>query len=337
MTQQSRSKLRGLVSFVSGGYALLLGIYLVVRLLLGDSLWWTSLFNNFVPVYFVPLLVLLPIALLARARRGIILSGLMLLVGGLMYAPLYIHNPARTVAQADETLEVISFNMYFTNPYPDAVEDFLREQAADIVVMQEVVPEREDTIMANLRDAYPHQAQVGGNFAVMTNRVLSRHPFAEPPVEGDGRVVLDVAGEQVAVHAVHAPVPMGNYQVAAAARLGLVGTFFRYDPSWRDDQIRMVVSRAENESMPVIVAGDFNMSDQSELYHEVAAVLKDSYRDAGRGLGMTFPAALLGQTLVPVVRIDYIWHSDDWRAVTAERVRVPGADHLALVATLDWE
>jgi endonuclease/exonuclease/phosphatase (EEP) superfamily protein YafD len=80
------------------------------------------------------------------------------------------------------------------------------------------------------------------------------------------------------------------------------------------------------------------MSDQAVIYGDLAARLGDSFREAGAGFGMSWPAGLseeLPDILPPLMRLDYVWHSGHFRAVNADQGPDLGSDHLPLVATLE--
>ena len=47
----------------------------------------------------------------------------------------------------------------------------------------------------------------------------------------------------------------------------------------------------DEETATFIVAGDFNMSDASLIYDEIAGRLGDGWRGAGNGAGRTWPVA----------------------------------------------
>ncbi len=345
MTETRRHPLRWLISLVTGAYALGLLIFLVLRLIWGDSLWWLALFGNFTPVYFAALLVLLPLALLFRARRGVLLMLPLALIGAVWFGRLYL--PKATVETSDATLKVISFNVWGDNPDLTPIEDWLRDQAADVVVTIELPPVWKDGIPA-LRDVYPEQITGNSKLLYWGGTLLTRYPVVSSEVLelGDGvmrqqRVVIDVDGQQIAIYAIHLLLPIG-YE----SHIGLGGGFYpavasRYDDSARNAQIHALIARLRDEPLPYIVAGDFNMSDQSVIYNDLAAALGDSFREAGTGLGTSWPMLRatfgLPTSIPPVMRIDYIWHSADFRAVTAAVGPFLGSDHLPMLAALALE
>ena len=94
------------------------------------------------------------------------------------------------------------------------------------------------------------------------------------------------------------------------------------------------------ESKPHIVAGDFNLSDASLIYDEVAAQMHDAWRGAGVGAGRTWPVAEaigLPRVIQPLLlRIDYVWHSAALRPVAATVGAPIGSDHLPVTVEFEW-
>ena len=75
------------------------------------------------------------------------------------------------------------------------------------------------------------------------------------------------------------------------------------------------------------------LSDQSDAYRVFDALLADAFREAGRGMGFTFPAN--AELVPPGIRIDYVWYSDEFVARDAYVADDSGpSDHLAVVAEL---
>ena len=70
---------------------------------------------------------------------------------------------------------------------------------------------------------------------------------------------------------------------------------------------------------------------------QLAAHGRDSFRKAGRSFGASWPLRVNGEFpafIPPLLRVDYIWHSDGFQTVTAQQGPPLGSDHLALMATL---
>lgn len=324
--------LRRLVELFTGAYALGLLLFLVLRLVLGDGLWWLALLGNFTPWYFAALIVLLPLALLSRAKRPALMLLPLALLGLLWFGRLYLPKAQADAGDAP-TLNVISFNVWGDNQNLTDVEDWLREMQADVVAIIELPQAWADGFPA-LQDAYPEQfvlSELGG--VSWDSAILSKYPIlsAEAFYLGDipqARVVVNVNGQEVVVYGIHLYVPSGRIPHAPLSV---------YNDAPRDAQIRNLIERVKAETLPYVVAGDFNMSDQSLVYNELAAVMRDSFREAGTGLGTSwFHAQRFGlpSLIPPLVRIDYIWHSAGFRAISAALGPYLGSDHLPVYATL---
>ncbi|MBK8022775.1 MAG: endonuclease/exonuclease/phosphatase family protein [Chloroflexi bacterium] len=111
-----------------------------------------------------------------------------------------------------------------------------------------------------------------------------------------------------------------------------------FDSSLRSAEIGILLAEAESyRDVPVLMAGDFNTTDQTDDYGRVrAAGFGDSYVAAGFGLGPTFPNARYGVPLPPIIRIDYVFHRGDcWRATAARVIGDSGgSDHYPLLVDL---
>jgi len=91
-------------------------------------------------------------------------------------------------------------------------------------------------------------------------------------------------------------------------------------------------STVQAEQHPVLVLCDCNLSDTSEAYQGLRAILQDTFADAGWGLGHT---VLLGGLTIPLQRLDYIWRSRSWLAIAARvGMEAGGSDHRPVIATV---
>ncbi|MEO8397618.1 MAG: endonuclease/exonuclease/phosphatase family protein, partial [Chloroflexota bacterium] len=104
-----------------------------------------------------------------------------------------------------------------------------------------------------------------------------------------------------------------------------------FDPKAHGEGITALLDLLANESQPLIVAGDFNMTDASTDYGRMTENLVDSFRESGSGFGLTFPA----WSPLLAVRLDYIFHSSDLRSLKTEVVSSSGeSDHFPVRSEL---
>jgi endonuclease/exonuclease/phosphatase (EEP) superfamily protein YafD len=109
----------------------------------------------------------------------------------------------------------------------------------------------------------------------------------------------------------------------------------RYDVHWRDVQMAALLDRIREVDGPLVVMGDFNQTQWSPSYVALASELEDTFRATGWGLGHTYPAHSGRWPIsLPLLRIDYIFHSPDLVAARARVGRDGGSDHLPVVTEL---
>ncbi|MBZ0290583.1 MAG: endonuclease/exonuclease/phosphatase family protein [Anaerolineae bacterium] len=336
-------------SFVVGLYIAALASYLLLRALFGDRFWWLSLVNTFAYLIFLPLLALLPAALVLRMRRNVLRLMPVALIGGLWFAPYFA--PKTASVPSGQTLRALTFNVWGYNPRMNDVEAWIRDSGADVVMLQEITPQHTQEVLPKLYELYPYHSDQEDlhhwNGTPNYNTTLSRYPILEieevdlqtPDTSNPVRIVLDVNGQKVAVYNVHMAWPGGKPRFPIPARLNhfYVQVMLGYTDKIRNAQINRLLEHLKTEPYPYIFAGDFNTSDQTPTYNLLASHLRDAFREAGTGLGGSWPVASsrgLPGFLPPLIRIDYIWHSDHFRTVEAQQGPPLGSDHLALLATL---
>ncbi|GAB4527398.1 MAG: endonuclease/exonuclease/phosphatase family protein [Anaerolineae bacterium] len=320
------SPLQQVVNFLGTAYLVSMVAYLLMRLFLGSDPWWLGLLNAFAIYTFTPLLVLIPLAALFGVWRTVVRLGLLALLGVVWFGPFF--QPKPIVPATNPTLEVVTFNLWNDNNTRLAdVEAWLRQQDADVVLLQEVPSAYRDGIDA-LRDLYPEQI-MGGRLT------LSRYPVVNTEDEAPAntpweRLVLDVEGVQVAVYNVHFAYPLGG--PSRFPDIPGIEFISRYDETTRDSQINALLAVLENETLPYIVGGDFNLSQHSLTYSSLAVVMDDSFRETGAGLGATWPVNW--NTPFPLLRLDYVW-SNGLRPVSNEIGPELGSDHLPYAAVFE--
>jgi endonuclease/exonuclease/phosphatase family metal-dependent hydrolase len=94
--------------------------------------------------------------------------------------------------------------------------------------------------------------------------------------------------------------------------------------SIRAFQARKVSEHIKNCPYPVVVCGDFNDTPCSYTYRKVLGNLKDAFVESGFGISNTYHGIL------PSFRIDYIFHSKEYRSYNYIRKRIVYSDHYPL-------
>lgn len=234
--------------------------------------------------------------------------------------------------------KVMTYNVGNGLARPDRLISTLRSSGADVVALQELDFLQSEAIEKSLSGDYPYQILQPGGFE--GRGLVSRHPIHSAdrlllhPSRPDLFCIIDLGGRPLTVIAAHLPPP-----------ISFSGT--RFD--WRAEaQISGLIKAATSRS-PAVILGDFNaLSSEKPCARLRSAGLIDAFIAAGRGRGSTLPLrlgcwrrlrsinrALMGLPLIPLVRVDYIWHTADVRALEAWLGPDAGSDHLPVLARLE--
>jgi endonuclease/exonuclease/phosphatase (EEP) superfamily protein YafD len=322
-------------------YGLGLTVALIARMISGETLTIIGLFNSLLPLILLPSFIFLIFSLFIMFRRKSRATGLRLfllqLPGVIAFFALYswyILPPTdSTPADNSSQMTIWTHNVYYANQDVDSVAGIVRAADPDLIALQELGATLAGLLADELRADYPHQVMNPQGESVAGKGFLSRYPITESMHWQTGallqqRIVLDVAGNEIIFYNFHAPTP---YHFP-----------FGYRPAGRSRDITELLNRVEADTAPVIVAGDFNMSDQSNDYWRMTQPFEDAYRGVGSPFGFTFPdfqrfnPALEIQP--PLLRIDYVFHSDDFRPIDAQVWPTSGrSDHRPLRVQLAYQ
>ena len=330
-------------------YALAIAFLTVFRIIGVTSVWWIDLANVFAPYWYMPMVVTFPISVIVTRQVGkqmpprwsVTLQIILMSIGLYWFALPTIYKAIDP--PTSETFKVVTYNVQGANRELDDATAWLIATNADIILLQET-SEGYDSRLAGLYDVYAHEEHIEGSVRIFSRyEIISKELLVieESPGHLVLRLVVNQQGKELAVYATHfalpqtkfkhLPLPTPNYGIHFA---------LHYDETRRNAMIRTLLDIVREETRPYILAGDFNTSDASLIYDEIATVMIDSFREAGAGAGRTWPIAEvvgLPRVIRPFIRIDYIWHSSQLRAVEASVGTVPiGSDHLPVTAVLEW-
>lgn len=307
-------------------YAVVTVVLVTAWAMAGDA-WWLQPFNLSTFWWTLPGLVALVVAVVAR-RWGVALAlAVPTLVFVWIYGGLFLPSWG---SGPEVELTVATFNTYVQAPDEAHVVDLVDRVDPDVLLLQEVFPDRQEALEDALADRLPHTmtVQSPGVGGVM---VASRHPIVEERAVTTGNddvratavAVLDVDGRPVQVVPVHLRSPCPTCGASLTDRLTLEGES-------RVVEMATILGALER-GMPAIVGGDFNSSERSSAYRTLASAgFDDAHRSAGSGPGFTWPAD--GRLPWPVVRIDWLF-SRDLVAVDEWVDEAGPSDHRPVVAT----
>jgi endonuclease/exonuclease/phosphatase (EEP) superfamily protein YafD len=297
---------------------------------------WPALLQELAPLLFVPVLPLLGLALFLRAR-GLIIG---LLAACALFAWLYgpSLSPHAAPATRGPAFRVLTLNVGAARRLdrPDAVVRAVRATAPDVVCLVEARADALKTIGLPLRDVYPYQA------ASETVFVLSRFPLSDSRTRvlrtgahDSLKVTAEVDHHLIGLTAVHlrrADAYPGLKQGGASLLRAAQG----FSTEERDAAVGELARLLHDEGGAQVLVGDFNMTPTSHSHRVLTSVLEDAFGQVG-WVGHTYPTTLRSLSVpitLPLIRIDYIFHTRDLLVQRAWVGPNSGSDHLPVIADL---
>lgn len=302
------------------------------------DLWWISLLNVFGLWLYLPLPFLVLLGLVAWPRALILLIVPMICFGW-EYAP---RSHSAKHGTGGTALRVMSWNVLFFNKNVNAIDALIRKHDPDIVALQEYGFVQAHGLEAALNPRYPYRALAPGGPSGLG--VWSRYPLLNWDASGDRlsrcecqRMVVDLGGQNVRLVNAHPLAPRFTFGHDLAGIQLPWEVPSDFITAHQQPQLDVLVSEAARTDAPLILVSDLNTSDRQPNYWRLRRYLGDTYREVGRGFGLTFPniKKKIGPLPVPpLVRIDFVFHSRSIKAIRAWTDASPASDHRAVIADL---
>ena len=317
--------------------------------------WFMTVFGLlFFPFFIINICFLLSAA--SRGSRSYVIPLLALLPSLFLIGRYVQFNKVQD--DGGEGITIVSYNVGAFDLYPEksglssreecieAVMAFLKECDADILSLQEFyVPKGED-VKEYVSRYFPdrnveYYTSIDGDGA-FGNVIITRFPVLGKDkfdFEDSANLALyadlSVDGRTFRVYNCH----FQSYSVSVPGVLkGIAGKDdtivaeteekMRKSIGLRPQQVDAVLDDIKASSVEVIVTGDFNDTPMSYTYNQLKRGRKDSFIEAGRGLGGTY------SLLWPFVRIDYVLYPDNVTAVSHKVEREKFSDHYPVITRL---
>ena len=324
------------VTFFTYSYCAFLLCYFILRLIFWDRLWIVAFIGTFTPLIFLPTLFLplLAFSIIKNRWFSIISSIACILLVSWLHVK-YFSPESTSLTDSHPSLKILSHNVgWYTTKSPTLVKLIEGEQP-DIVFLQETVRPHRKRVFNVLKTDYSYQIDtppVGilSKYPIVSSEILhlANHP------ETQQRAIINFNQQEIVIYNMQATGPWVKlYKILPFLRIPV------YKYKQRFPEIQDLVKRIKQETLPVIVAGDFNMTDESQDYDSVQKVLQDTFLKSGFGFGFTWPHGLFVKRFNlklnhPVCRIDYIWYSKHWGAKYSSVLESTESDHLPVAAEL---
>lgn len=164
--------------------------------------------------------------------------------------------------------------------------------------------------------------------------LLSLYPIiGTPPRDmsletcGCQQVSIDLNGTPITVINLHPESPARCYVLSRR-----IPRVYLFDTTAQDVTFIIILKLLERvQGKPLLLVGDLNTTERQPNYQKLRKYLYDSFGEAGWGMGYTYPNRMRisrSQWKWPLIRIDHIMHSNEWRAISAWTGRIVSSDHL---------
>jgi endonuclease/exonuclease/phosphatase (EEP) superfamily protein YafD len=335
------ARLARVVAIASWAYLVLACLIAVVMWTLGDR-WWLATILLFIGrwVFLLPLIVLVPGALIAAPRALVRLAIAALVVLGPVMG-------ARTgwrllgIPPSGTQIRVVSFNVAGGEHLVGKMQWLIDEMSPEVLAIQECGTELASSL-AELKDWKRHDAP--------GLCVLSRYPIRHASVmdrsvldainrtsnlgghSAAARYSIDTPGGPIELANVHLETPRRGLEGLAGPQPSFQIDRLRANTEWREiesDLVRHWVDDGVAESgAPLVVAGDFNTPVESRIFRQHWGDLVDVFSHAGIGLGMTRYSGWIR------ARIDHVLIGPGWHANASVVGDDYGSDHRPVIADI---
>ena len=339
--------MRTLFSFAGNLIALAAAFGLLARYVSPQIFWPPSVVALLLPVLLLATLVFLILQLTRGRWRSAILPAVVLCLSLSIAGRLFAWPGDRvTLAPDAPTVTVLTGNQRMFRAAdgkdrdPREVETFFRHHPADVILMQEVWPERRktnylDVLRAGTGHARRHQQEK----TYMATYADQPEEIAAYFTDSDynGILVTDVSTEIGKIRFINTHLRSNKIsnmaegirgEESVSDQLSTLGHMFAgYGRTTRRraeqaEHIRLLV---DESPYPVILGGDFNDVPSSYAYNVILSPrLQDAWAVAGAGLGTTFTGP------IPGLRIDYFLVDTALQVVHIKQLDSPWSDHRML-------
>ena len=328
------------------------------------TIWWVGFFGlGYINLLIVNLCFVVFWAFTVKNKKLLVISAATILIGW----PLIGRNIqifAKTIPEEklDTSIKIISFNVQgfeqMNNEQPNGEKlnmfDFFRQEAPDIICMQEYLIDNRRNIDATyvkkqLEELkYSHIQLPGGYFGIAT---FSRYPIIYKELVFSDKTtnacmcgdIVTGENDTVRLYNIHLKSVGFNNNEKHLLNNSVKKSYDKMDMKIaksiiknlknasleRVKQVMILTEHISKSPYPVIICGDFNDPPTSYSYRKVRDSRRDAFTDAGSGRSATYDIGNIAS-----LRIDYIIYSDDFRAYNYDSPRVYISDHFPVICRL---
>ena len=303
--------------------------------LLGEH-WWFATMLLFGPRWFaiIPLGILLPLAIFYNFRLllPVCISALIVL-GPFMGFSFIFGSPKNP---GNSTLRILTCNIKSGDFNAESLSRLIKNSKADIVALQACTLEIRSLLQlpSEWNSIQEGELAVFSRFPlIQKNSLYFMHPPHQWPRTSMLECLIQTTKGDIAFYTLHLPSPHYGLQnildrktIISLSRKELLDNETRN--RWKT--AREIERKISSQTLPKIIAGDFNMPVESLIYREVWNGYDNSFSETSIGYGWSERNSVRGIPLA--VRIDHILTSNGIVPKSCEVGPDVGSDHLPLIA-----
>lgn len=180
------------------------------------------------------------------------------------------------------------------------------------------------------------------DMAIFSRYPIKRYCFGQFPESNYGFIYADVAIDStrvirvIAVHFESTGVTNVKQDVAYAEKTNQkysrtemftrLTDKLQFSSGLRGKQVDIICNMVKKSPYPVLLMGDFNDTPNSYAYVNCSRILIDTFRESGHGYAYSY------RHFKKLFRIDYIFHSADFKGTNYFSPDGPWSDHNAVIA-----
>jgi endonuclease/exonuclease/phosphatase family metal-dependent hydrolase len=242
-----------------------------------------------------------------------------------------------TPVRAADALRVATYNIFGGNPDLERSIDIIRAADVDLVALQEISHRMIEVLDARLSGRFPYrylpEPTHGGGVALLSRVPLTNERYrpSERGLNGFAFAEIELGGRRVQVASLHLD-PIRAWTFAYVLTLP-------WQMLWQGSRHRRELAQVWAElspAMATIILGDLNTNASMAAPRELSRWgLVDSYAavHSNERRVATHRAEIFGISVAR--RIDYIFHSREFRTVDSERIPGEPSDHDMIRSTLE--
>ena len=339
-TPARASRGRRILVFIVAAYlAVVLLVWALLRFY--ADVWWPATLLLFGPRWIcaLPLAVLAPLAL-ARDRRllaPLAIAAIVIVFPILGFNVAALHRtpiaPAEPTSTPPRHVRLMTYNVGDDNSSGADLFHLLEQISPDILAIQECSAIGRSSAR---QPGLTYSINSWGDGCLMSRSPIERTEIEDPEaikaIGGTGtmiRYTVHLPEGDVQIINVHLATVREGLTMVAQHGLGGVPTL-ESNIATRWAMSAMARAFVDATPQPFLVAGDFNLPSDSQIYRRHWASLPSAFETAGNGFGTSKRTGWFG------VRIDHILLGPGWRCDRAFIGPHLNGDHRPLVADLTW-